>query len=328
VTVAGRTLDRGFAGGLFRMRTTEPLPAEIAVTVDGDAPSLWLLDHGVLSARAVVPGYPAFSAAVEMSGVVRPGATTDELRSAANPYLPRLIDEATRMLLLLVERLPDVEEAVRARLTVLLLRCAERGLQRERMLAAPLVRVVDGGRSRFVSPGQLAAEAARRGGVLAAVEPNGLPHEPAGSFAVRATTEERGLLAALLGIRFELRAGEPVAGRMQQLAVRLRDLSLRVLGQIGPPPLDSSELSGDERHLVACAAGAGLRLGLSRGSGRIRRRGESWVVGRARAEVRAAVRACAADDAWIYPALLALTDDEPDDAPRRRWLDSVISSEL
>ncbi len=183
------------------MRISDPLPGEIAVTESGDSPRLWLLEHGVLSARAVVPGYPSFAAAVEMSGEVRAGSSADELRAAANPALERLIDEAVRMLLLLVDRLPSVDEPVRRRLVTLLLRSATLGIRRDQILASPIVSVREGAARRMESPSGLAQTAAETGGVVVATEPGSGSAEPA--LVVEATTEERSLLSELLDIRIE-----------------------------------------------------------------------------------------------------------------------------
>jgi hypothetical protein len=326
VTLSGDEIARGFPGGLYRVRIDEPLPGELAITDTGEAPALWLLEHGVLSARAVVPGYPAFSAAIEMAGVAPRRSSAEQLRAAANPFLPPIIDHAVRMLLVLVERLPEVDEAVRARLTVLLLRSAERGLRRDRVMAAPCVAVRDGGRRRWLTPLEVERRAGRRGGVVSTGDPDAPRRGHVGEFVIEATMEERGLLAGLLGIRLEPAPAHAIDGLVERLRIIGHRLWNRLRGAVGRRALPAERLGRLEQGLLESAAAAGIDIGLSAGAGSPRRSGELVVVGRDRPEVRAAVRCIAADPSWLYPVLVALTDDRDDidDGVRERWLDTVL----
>ncbi len=329
VTVRGRPVERGFADGLYRMRISDPLPGEVAVTSTGEAPNLWLLVHGVLSTRAVVPGFPAFSAALEMGDVADAGSSADELRAAANPHLEPLIDEAARMLLLLVDRLPAVEEPVRRRLTTLLLGFAVLGRRREQIAGAPIVNLRDGSVQRMESPSDLARRASARGGVIAAVEPG---FGDAGGFVgpvVEATTEERSLLSELLAIRIEnLGRGhhrEAVGPRITSL---LRGGWRVARGLFGPPALPPRRLTAAEIRLLETASAAGVELGLCRGSAAVRRRGSRLLVGLERPEVVAAATAVAEDYEWLYPALLAVVGEafEVPDEIRDRWRRGILNS--
>ncbi len=325
VTAAGRKIVRGFPDGLYRMRIAEPLPGELAVTATGDAPALWLLEHGVLSARAVVPGYPAFAAAIEMSGVAPGAASADELRTAVTSYLPRLIDRAVQMLLLLVARLPAAGEPAASRLVSLLLSCAQRGLGRDRIMAAPIIRAREGGRRRMVTPIELASLADVRGGALAAVEPGSRDFAATGGLVVEAAPEIRAQLSSVLGCRIEPTGGVPAVGFRSRLSDLVERVRRRLGGWIGRRPLALSQMSEAERRLTSLAAGSGCPIALSAGTGGPRRRGGLIVVGRERVEIRAAVQAVAADDSWLYPALLAAAvDNDIDDGLRRRWLDSLF----
>jgi hypothetical protein len=324
--VDGRAVDRGFPGGLYRMRIDDPLPTELVIEVSGETPSLWLLEHGVLSTRAMVPGYPAFSAAVEMSDVVPAGTASADLRRAVTPYLPRLIDQATRMLVLLADRLPDADEAIRRRLTILLLRSAILDLSRDRVMAVPLIPVRRGAERRFESLLWLARSARDGTGVLTAVEP-GSDHRPGPSTPViEAATEERGLLAEVLGLRVERWAG---GSRPRDLGPRLLAAPRRAAGWlrglVGPPPRAGHELSRDERFLIDAAAGNGFEIGLCDGSGPPRRRRSVLLLSRDRPEVRRAVRVVAGSGDWLYPALVAAAGEvvEIPDRLRDRWLESM-----
>ena len=326
VIVCGRPVERGFPEGRYRMRITIPLPGEIAVTASGDAPVLWLLEHGVLSARAVVPGYPAFSAAIEMSDEVPAGSSADELRATANPYLERLIDEAVRMLLLLVDRLPSVDEPVRSRLTTLLLRSAILGLRREEVVASPIISVREGTSRRMESPSALARKVLQQGGVVAAVEPGSSTSWAFEGLVVEATTEERSLLTELLDIRIEnLGSGRLPLELGRGIVDALRRGWRSVRGLWGPQALQNSKLTQRELRLVGAASAAGVELSLCEGSAAVRRRRSHILVGRNRPEVQAAALALASGGEWLYPALLAVAGEDLDipDEIRNHWLEAV-----
>jgi hypothetical protein len=311
------------------MRINEPLPAEMAVTSDGDVPTLWLLEHGVLSTRAVIPGYPAFSAAVEMKGVVPPGASGAELRSAATPHLPGLIDQATRMLILLADRLPNVKEPVRQRLTTLLLGSAVAGLHRDHVMGLPIIPVREESGRRFETPTVIAALADERGGVLTGTgSGENHPGRSAGP-RVEVGPEEIALLTKLTGARIERRTGghRPAeAGR--RLLAAIRKVWNRIRALLGPGPLAAENLSADEDRLVSRLADAGVELALVSGSGSPRQTGSRHFVGRDRTEVIAASWQTGSPDVWIYPTLLAITSEdlEMPDGLRERWLESVTET--
>jgi len=326
VIVCGRQVERGFQDGLYRMRIAEGLPGEIAVTASGDAPRLWLLEHGVLSARAVIPGYPAFSAAIEMSGEVPVGSSADVLRAAANPHLDRLIDESVRMLLLLVDRLSSVKEPVRERLATLLLGFAVLGIRREQVLVSPIVSVREGTRRRMESPSTLARRAVRRGGVIAAVEPGSGDSWAFEGLVVEAATEERSLLAELLNIRIENVGG---GSRSLELVPRIVEGLRRGWRATGclwaPRALCRRQLTPEELRLVEAASIAGVELVLCEGAGMVRRCRSGYLVGRDRPEVQAAALVLASGGEWLYPALLAVAGEDLDipDEIRNHWLEAV-----
>ena len=324
VVVCGRLVERGFPEGRYRMRITDPLPGELAVTASGDAPTLWLLEHGVLSARAVVPGYPAFSAALEMSNEVPAGSSADELRAAANPHLERLIDEAVRMFLLLVDRLPSAHESVRSRLTTLLLRSAALGLRREQILASPIVRLREGTLRRMESPSSLATRVVQPGGVVAAVEPGSGKESELESVVIEVTNEERSLLSELLDVRIEsLGTGRRPLEFGRDIVDALRRWWRTVRGLWGPQALQNHKLTPDELRLVEAASDAGVGLSLCEGTTSPRRRRSRYLVGRNRPEVQAATLAMASGGEWLYPALLAVAGEDLDipSKVRTRWLE-------
>lgn len=329
VMVCGRPVARGFPGGLYRMRLVDPLPAELAVTADGDSPQLWLLEHGVLSARAVVPGYPAFSAAIEMTGVTGDRSSADDLRTAVNPHLESLIDETVRMLLLLADRIPTMDETVRRRHATLLLRAGVLELRRERVLETPIVRCAEGDAWSMTTPAEVARRAAEHGGLVTAVEPaRRMVANHHRGWRIEASAEERSLLSELLGVRIE-RAGDGRRGRdgVARLGGLIRRGWRAARGLAPPRPLEPERLTAGERRLVEAAASAGVELGLCRGTGHLRTRGSRILVGRERSEVVAAVGALTGGDEWLYPALLATVGSvrELPEPLRRRWLEETAA---
>lgn len=319
VIVCGEPVDRGFEGGLFRMRLPSPLAGEMAITASGDAASLWLLENGVLSARAIIPGFPPFSAALEMSGIAPAGASADELRACANPSLERLIDEAARMLVLLVDRLPEADEPIRSRLSTLMLRFAARGIRRDQIMESRVVRVRSGSRRWMESPFELARWAARNRSVLRAIDPTD-DDSGGGAQLVEATTEERALLSELLDLHIEGAAGDGRVGLPLRLRSSVRRVWRRARGLIGPRILEASDLTADERGLLEAWAAAGLDLALCGGDGAVRVRGSTIILGRDNPEVRAAARVVATSQEWVYPSILAMAHDlDIPDGVRSRW---------
>jgi hypothetical protein len=326
VTVFGRPVDRGFEDGLYRMRTRTPLDGELAVTASGETTSLWLLENGVLSTRAVIPEYPPFSAALEMSGVAPAGSSADELRAAANPSLPGLIEEAARMLVLLVDRLPRMDGPVRARVAMLLLRFALRGIRFEQIMSSKLIRVRQGSKRWMETPHEVADRAGREGGVLWAIDP--AAEGGGGGPFVEITTEERALLADLLGVEIEVVDTGTRLGLLGRVPSLTRRFLQRVRGIFAASLIDPDELTAAETALVTAWAGAGSDLRLSRGDGSARGRGSTVIIGRDRPQLRAAVGVVADSDAWLYPSMLALAEDvEVSDEARSRWLASVAADE-
>jgi hypothetical protein len=326
VTVDGRSIERGFPGGRFRMRISDPLPAELAVTDEGDNASLWLLEHGVLSTTAVVPGHPAISAAVELSSVADRGVSSAELRRAVTPHLSRLIDEGVRMLVLLAERLPDVDEDLRQRMTVLLLHSAACGLRSDQVRELPIVRIGTGSDVRFVSLNELARTMDEGSAVLKAVDPHVFGRRGVVDSIIVASPEERNLLAEVLAVPVEGWTGGK--GRCD-LGLRImaawRNVKRVLLGHAAAGPYPEHELSRDERRLISVAADGGVDLRICRFSGAARRRGSVWLVSREQKEVQNAVRAVASGEEWLYPSLLAVLDDGSviRDDIRRRWVAAV-----
>ena len=108
VLVDGSPGPRHFAGGLFHLRIESPVQCRLGLTRNGDDPVLWLLRDGVVSTRATVPGFPPFEAAVELGGLVAPGASSADLRRAVTPHLEKIVDRAVWMMVEVAGRLSEM----------------------------------------------------------------------------------------------------------------------------------------------------------------------------------------------------------------------------
>jgi len=361
VEIDGRPAPQGFPGGLFHLGPVRishqvpsrgrrgavhrrlqqeageicglgtPVPCRLGLTRSGEDPLLWLLRDGVVSARATVPGYPSFQAAVELGGVVPPDASAADMRRAVNPYLEGLIDRAVRMMVQVADRLPALAEADRQRLGTLLLQAAHRGLREEEVRRLPLISPA-GTEGRLLSLHELSELVGRRGSTFLAVDPKDDPGEflfdPETTF--RVSNEERNLLSALLGVRFRSPARRRL-GALRRSAVRLRSAVAtavrRSRGLVGSRPLPEDALSSEERRLLAAIriAAPNERFHLCAGGGAVRRSRRGLIVPREHPAVAAGACAVAGDLTWLYPVLLTLWPDEaPPSEVREQWRRRIL----
>ena len=331
VEIDGRPAPQGFPGGLFHLRLETPVPCRLGLTRSGEDPLLWLLRDGVVSARATVPGYPSFQAAVELGGVVPPDASAADMRRAVNPYLEGLIDRAVRMMVQVADRLPALAEADRHRLGTLLLQAARRGLREEEVRRLPLISPA-GTEGRLLSLQELSELVGRRGSTFLAVDPKDDP----GDFlfdpetTLRVSNEERNLLSALLGVRFRSPARRRL-GALRRSAVRFRSAVATVVrrsrGLVGSRPLPEDALSSEERRLLAAIriAAPNERVHLCAGGGAVRRSRRGLIVPREHPAVAAGACAVAGDLTWLYPVLLTLWPDEaPPSEVREQWRRRIL----
>ncbi len=331
VEIDGRPAPQGFPGGLFHLRLERPVPCRLGLTRSGEDPLLWLLRDGVVSARATVPGYPSFQAAVELGGVVPPDASAADMRRAVNPYLEGLIDRAVRMMVQVADRLSTLAEADRHRLGTLLLQAARRGLREEEVRRLPLISPA-GTEGRLLSLQELSELVGRRGSTFLAVDPKDDPgdflFDPETTF--RVSNEERNLLSALLGVRFRSPARRRL-GALRRSVVRLRSAVAtavrRSRGLVGSRPLPEDALSSEERRLLAAIriAAPNERVHLCAGGGAVRRSRRGLIVPREHPAVAAGACAVAGDLTWLYPVLLTLWPDEaPPSEVREQWRRRIL----
>lgn len=317
VSLDGRPLARGFVSGMYHVVLAEPLPCRIGLTREGESPVLWLLRDGIVSAKAGLPGYPPFEAAVELAGVVPEAASSADLRRAVQPYVSRLVDRAVWMMVRLHARFETVQPAVRRRLELLLLRAATRGLREQEIMNLPLFEALAAEDGRL-SLSQIAALGRRHGGRLYAIGPDGTPAgilaDPAMTLVISA--EARPLASELSGVRLEPppRRHNGRAGRLLETLGDLhRRWVARARGMRGGRPLADHELIETERRLLDLVrtAVAPRTVSMGAGGGEARRTATGWIIPRRNPVLAAAARATAEHPAWLYPLLLALDLGEP-----------------
>jgi hypothetical protein len=326
VRVNRRPVPRGFAGGLYHMRLNEPLPCRVGLTRSGDHPVLWLLKDGVVSARAGIPGYPAFEAAVELGGLVPGGASSADLRKAVAPYVRELVDRAVWMMVNVADRMGDMSDQDRVWVTALLLQAARRRLRDEEVRGIPLIPTATGRENRL-SIEDISRLAPRYGHLLAAIDPDAVSGDglvdPAATLV--ASSEIRGLLSELTGVRFQApyrrtrRFTDRIRHRVRR---RAADFSRRIRGATGSRPLAPDTMREEEMSLVAVlrAADPSRNIALCEGRGAVRMSSRGLLLPRENPVAIAGAACVKGDEAWAYPVLLALDLGEtPPKSLRERW---------
>lgn len=325
VVVDGRPVPRGFAGGLYRMRLDQPVPCTVGLTSRGEEPVLWLLRDGVVAARAVLPGYPPFEAAVELGGVAPHAAGSADLRRAVMPFVVELCERAVEMMTQIASRPGALAAPGGGRVLTVLLRAARRGLRTHEIRSLPLLQTVGGG-NRLLSVDRLETMARRNGGRVYAVEPgtgaDGLLAD-SGSTVV-ASPEARGLLAEVTGIRFQTPARRQ-AGPLRRLAEAARATARhaieRARGMTGGAGLPIASLSDGERRLLGVLGVALSPQTVAMGeAAHLCRTSTGFVLPRFDPAVADAARRVGDNPAWVYPLILALgIGDRPPESFRARW---------
>jgi hypothetical protein len=329
IYVDGTVLPTGFVGGLYHLQLEKPVPCKLGLTRAGDEPVLWLLRDGVVSARASVPGYPPFEAAVELGGLVAPGANAADMRSAVTPFLGELVDRAVWMMVQVSDRLPEMAAGERERLGILLLRAARKGIRTKEICELPLLDMASEDDLRLSVEGirQLADQ---RGGVLAAIEAS---ERAAGDFmdpqsTLLASSEVRQLLAKLTAVRFQAPSlccrsfHRRVRDRLRATAIHLRRRIRGFFLHREVPPSDRRPYESEVLEAVRSAMSP-MRVSLCEGQGSAGWTAMGVVVPRTHPAIVAGSDLISVDAAWLYPLVLALDmgRDPPEDL-RRRWLEA------
>jgi hypothetical protein len=317
ISLDGTPLARGFVSGMYHLVLEEPVPCRIGLTGEGDFPVLWLLRDGIVSAKAGLPGYPPFEAAVELAGVVPEAASSADLRRAVQPYVIPLADRAVWMMVRLHARFETMQPAVRSRLELLLLRAATRGLREQEVMHLPLFETLAAADGRL-SLSRIAALGRRHGGRLYAIGPDrnaaGILADPAMTLVMSA--EARPIASELSGVRLEPppRRHDGRIGRLLEIVGELcRRWMARARGMRGGHPLADHELIETEKRLLDLVRAAVVprTVSVGTGGGEVRRTATGWVIPRRNPVLAAAARATAEHPAWLYPLLLALDLGEP-----------------
>ncbi len=311
ITVNGRPAPRGFSGGLYRTRIEEPLPCTIGLTAHGEEPVLWLLREGIVAARAVLPGYPPFEAAVELGSVVSGPAAGSDLRRAVVPFVPELCEKAVGMMIEVAGRPGGLSGPFGQRLVALLLRSARRDLRAAEIRSLPLFATLSGD-GRRLSLARLEMITAHGEGRLFAVEPNhgGEAFLADGAATIVASPDVRNLLTELTGIRCRQPPRQRVGWR-RRLAdgarARGRRAVERCRGTLAPRIVPEATLSASERRVLALLRAVfSPRTVEFGGGGGLGRTSSGVILPRSDPAVVAAVALVGEDPVWLYPMVLAL----------------------
>lgn len=332
IRIGGRAIYRGFRRALISERRRRPLPAVLALGESGEAPRLWLLEHGIISTRATVPGYPAFEAAVEMASLTPRGATPALLREAVQPHLEPLIRAAVDLIVELAATAagPALGERA-ARLFLEACRHARFRTRLREVRALPAI-AADGARGR-VSIAELEHLVDGTDGNRRGLETLSASQDPRcfvlGERPVLILGQgERTLLGEILEADFVAppERSRPRGSPRRLAAAIAGDLAF-VRKRLGRALVPESALSTGERGFLAAArhamAGGGPRaLTFCAGDGRIHLTGGGrLLLPRDNPAVVTAVRAVRRDPAWLYPALVALLGghDLPAKSLRDAW---------
>lgn len=327
VLVDGSASPRHFAAGLFHVRVEDPVPCRLGLTRLGDDPVLWLLHDGVVSTRATIPGYPPFEAAVELGGLVAPGASSADMRLALTPYLEELVDRAVWMMVEVSDRLSAMAPRDAERICLLLLRAARKGLRATDIRRLALVPTAADGHRRL-SIDEIRDLAGRSGGVLSAIDHGDRVGEGLvdPESTLLAATEIRDLLTDLAGVRFQ----SPTL-RTRGLRNRIVDgirttkgrLERRWRGLLARREVPPDELRPQEVAVLTAIRTAISPLGvrLCEGRGSAGRTARGVIVPRSGTVMAAGADLVASEQSWLYPFLLALEiGADPPDELRDSWM--------
>ena len=330
VSINGRPVVRGFLGGLYRLTLKEPVACTLGLTSRGEEPVLWLMQDGVVAARATLPGYPPFEAAVELGGVARGSASSADLRRDVTPFVSELSDRAVWMMIEVARKPEKLTGSEGQRLVALLLRAVRRNLRTREIRALPLFQNPGEGR-RFLSLTSLEALAGRRGGRLYAVDPRTRDEDvlvDPGS-AIVASLEVRDLLTEVTGVRFQpppRRRDRVVRRLVESLRTTIRRTAERLRGVTNPRSLPPEDLTDGERRVVTMLQSVFSPQTVEMGDGaRLRRTASGFILPRTDPAVVAAGRLAIDEPGWLYPLVLALQLEEPRSGTLRNRWKSLVS---
>jgi len=282
-----------------------------------------------VSARASVPGYPPFEAAVELGGLVAHGASAADMRRAVTPFLGDLVDRAVWMMVQVSEQLPEMAARERERLGILLLRAARKGIRAREICRLSLLETASDD-DLLLSVEEIRQLADQRGGVLAAIEAGERATEDLvdPQSTLLASSEVRQLLTELTAIRFQSPSRRRrsfhrrVTDRLRATAVHLLRRVRGVFARREVPPSDQHPHESD---VLAATRSAMSPIGVSlcEGQGSTGWTASGVVVPRSHPALKAGADLVSVDAAWLYPLLLALdTGQDPPEDLRDRWMEA------
>lgn len=304
VRLDGQDLRLGITEGSHRMRIDDPLPCLVHLGTTGEGPSLRLVRHGLLVTRATVPGYPRFTAAIELAGVAPDSGSAADHRAAVTPFLPALVDRVVGGMLRLSDELPHLDRTRATPIVTELLRAGDLGIRVAAVRRAPLVEVVDvGGRSSWRTLEELTS----RSGLPPAIDPEAVDHRPHGHVAVL-DDESRRLAESLTGRRWPVAVTVARHRPLRSRLAAVRDAALGRLRRLRigrAREVDHDRLGPDERALTEVLEHGAVppvpgrvRVRWVDGTRPPVTRGSTLELGRDHPDVRRAVARLAEDRGW------------------------------
>jgi hypothetical protein len=297
-----------------------PRAGRLCVPLSGEDGALWLIEDGIVSAFLVAPSAVPFVARIDLSGR-RPAAGDGAwLREAVAGDVGALADQAARLVLAVATSGPPPEGERLRRLRQLLLAVARIARFRSAALHARTYLARTRADARWLSLVELAAPEVQ--GPDRRV-PTATPAAVATSLflstrpALVLDAPERARLAQELGLRFRVlpRAERGLARSWRATAAAA---VARLRARLAPVrPLAGARLTPAERAVLA-ALGEGATA-FAAGAGPPRRQDGRLILPRDNADVRAAVRALAADPRQAFAAVVALGGTLGGDVLRERW---------
>jgi hypothetical protein len=320
VAVDGREAPQGFGDRLCSVSLGSPLAGGIALALEGDAPQLWLLRHGVVAGRAVVPGHPPFQAALELGDLTPENASPEELTLAVNPYLATLLDRAARLLVDAVDQGLDGNPVHARRAVTLILRNAISRIRSQDVTSLRALPAVD---ASIGSQRRLSLDEVRRavgGGAEVWSAPAGsnlgdLPGDE--RLLLLLTDEQHGLMVELLGSPLPRPEPRDRRSHRRWSVPRFRDRIRRGVRNLVPGStsrvIESGRLLDAERCLLSGIGrvavgsdGEPMTVTVCAGAGPIRLQDGELRLPRNNPRVVQAVRLVGCGEEWLVPAALAL----------------------
>jgi hypothetical protein len=320
IALDGKPLPQERVPSVAEAPLAAPRSGRLCLPLAGEDGALWVIEDGIVSAFLVAPSAVPFVAQLDLSGRLGTSGDAAALRDAVAGDVGALADQAARLVLAAATEGGPPEGERHRRLRQLLLAVARIARFRSAALHARTYLARSRTDARWLSLVELAApEVQGTDRRVPTATPAAVPtslflsERP----ALVLDAPERARLAQELGLRFRV-LPHAERGLARSWRTAAADALSRLRTRLTPArPLPSVRLTPAERALLT-AMGEG-ETAFATGAGPVRRQGGRLLLPRGNADVRAAVRALAADPRQAFAAVLALSGTVGPEALRERW---------